>query len=178
MIPESLPGAIAAVLAMVVMAAAAADLTTRRIPNWITGPGAIAGVALHAYYGGMRGATLSLAGAAIAFAIFLLLHLAGGMGAGDVKLAGAVGAMVGPQAFVIVFIATGLLGGIAAVALALVRGRLSQTLERTAALLANCGRLRWSEVRRTRSLSRPDALRLPYGAVIAGGVLTFLALYH
>ncbi|MBI2815754.1 MAG: prepilin peptidase [Acidobacteria bacterium] len=174
----NLPIAIAAAMVVVVIAAAIADLATRRIPNWITLPGAVLGVTLHAYYGGAHGAMLSLAGAGMAFAFFLLLHLAGGMGAGDVKLAGAVGALVGPQAFVIVFIATGLLGGVAAIALALLRRRLWQTLAQTMVLLSNFGRLRWNAVRRSSSLNRPDALRLPYGAVIAGGALAFLAFYH
>jgi prepilin peptidase CpaA len=178
MIGAVLPASIAAALAAVVIAAAISDLATRRIPNWITLPGALLGFALHGYYGGVHGALLSLAGAALGFSFFLLLHLAGGMGAGDVKLAGAVGALAGPQAFLIVFIATGLLGGVAAIALALVRGRLRQTLERTALLLFNFGRLRWSEARRASSLQHADALRLPYGAVIAGGALAFLALYH
>jgi Flp pilus assembly protein protease CpaA len=38
------------------------------------------------------------------------------MGAGDVKLFAAVGALVGPQALVLIFVLTGLCGGLAAVA--------------------------------------------------------------
>jgi len=178
MAPENFPRLLEAVLLVVVVAAAATDIATRRIPNWITVPGAALGLAIHGYYGGWPGALASLAGAAMGFFVFLCLHLAGGMGAGDVKLAGAVGALTGPQVFIFVFVATGLLGGVAALCLALARKRLRATIEHTGRLLANMGSLRWSEVRRTSSLTSPGALRLPYGAVIAGGTLAVLAFYR
>jgi len=173
-----LPRVLEAVLLAVVIAAAIADIAARRIPNWITVPGAALGLAIQSYYGGWHGALSSLAGAGLGFGFFLLLHLAGGMGAGDVKLAGAVGAMVGAQSFVVVFIATGLLGGLAALVLSLARGRLRQTLERTARLIGNFGALHWKEVRGSSDLHSPDALRLPYGAVIALGTVAFLAFYR
>jgi prepilin peptidase CpaA len=94
------------------------------------------------------------------------------MGAGDVKLFGAVGAFAGPQALVPVFIFTGLLGGIAGIGLALYRGRLQQTIESTREVFIDMGRLRWQQVRAT--AGSPNALRLPYGAVIAGGTLISL----
>lgn len=171
--PETLQLALAAV----VIAAAASDLKTGRIPNWITVPGAALGLALHAYHGGIQGAILSLAGAALGLGIFLVLYLAGGMGAGDAKLFGAVGAIVGPQALVWVFIFTGLLGGIAAVALATARGRLRQTLAQTGHLMLSFGRVHWEEARQASSLPATGALRLPYGAVIAAGALLFLAFH-
>ncbi len=173
-----MPANLQIALAALVIAAAVSDITTRRIPNWITVSGAALGLTLQSYYGGFGGAANSLAGLGLGLAIFLLLYLAGGMGAGDVKLFGAVGALVGPTALIWVFISTGLLGGVAAVALATMRGRLGQTLERTGLLMVNFGRLRWQELRRASSLEAPGALRLPYGAVIAGGTLVFLAFYR
>lgn len=95
------------------------------------------------------------------------------MGAGDVKLFSAVGAFAGPQALILVFIFTGLLGGIAALVLAASRRRLRQTLERTGALLVNLGRRSGSA-----ATAASDSLRLPYGAVIAGGTLVSLVVLH
>ncbi len=172
------PLALAAALGTTVAAAAIADLAARRIPNWITAPGALLALALHSYYGGWRGAALSLEGAALGLAIFLTLYAAGGMGAGDVKLFAAVGAFVGPRSLVLVFVLTGLLGGIAAVCLALARGRLRQTLLQSGHILLSLGSLRWQDVRRSGSLEAPGALRLPYGAVIAGGTLLSLLVEH
>jgi prepilin peptidase CpaA len=164
--------AIQLTLAVVVVVAAWRDFRTRRIPNWVTLPGAVLGFALQAWYGGGQGAIASLTGAVMGFAIFIALYIAGGMGAGDVKLFSAVGAFVGPESLIVVFVFTGLLGGIAAGALAMSRGRLRQTFGRTGALLVDLGRLRFKSVRAAGTAA--DALRLPYGAVIAGGTLMFL----
>ena len=96
------------------------------------------------------------------------------MGAGDVKLFGAIGAFAGPQALILVFVFTGLLGGITGVALALWRGRLRQTLSRTGELLMGLSRLHWQQVQA--AATAPGSLRLPYGAVIAGGTLLALVV--
>ena len=161
-----------------VIAAAWSDLRTRRIPNWITVLGAALGFALQAFYSGLHGALASLAGAGLGLGVFVALYIAGGMGAGDVKLFSAVGALAGPQALILAFVFTGLLGGIAAVVLAASRRRLREKLEQTGELLLSLGRLRWQEVRGASAAATPDSLRLPYGAVIAGGTLLSLALLH
>jgi prepilin peptidase CpaA len=171
-----MPAIIQTALIVLVSSAAWTDLRTRRIPNWITVTGAGTGLVLHIFYGGVSGAVQSLAGAALGLAIFSGLYAAGGMGAGDVKLFGAVGAFAGPQSLVLVFVFTGLLGGIAGVALALYRGRLRQTLERTREVFVNMGSMRWQQLQR--SSEAPNSLRLPYGAVIAGGTLLSLIVLH
>jgi len=173
-----MPAGLQVALLAVVAAAALWDIRTRAIPNWITVPGALLGLALQSSSGGFHGMLSSLVGAGAGFGFFLLLHLAGGMGAGDVKLAAAVGALVGAKAFVAVFVATGLVGGAAALVLAAARGRLRRTFERSGQLLFGLSRLRWEEVRRLSALDEPGALRLPYGAVIAGGALVFLAFFR
>src|SRR5438552_3773962 len=117
------------------------------------------------YFGKLRPNRRSPAG--LGLAIFLVFYVASGMGAGDVKLFGAVGAFAGPQAVVVVFVFTALLGGVAALVLALWRRRLGETLIRTGEMLI--GRLRFKELRA--AAASPESLRLPYGAVIAGGTL-------
>ncbi|HEV8525716.1 MAG TPA: prepilin peptidase [Terriglobales bacterium] len=171
-----MPGSIELALVALVTAAAWSDFRTRRIPNWITVPGAALGFALQAWYGGFHGVLVSFAGAGVGLGIFIAMYIAGGMGAGDVKLFSAVGAFVGPQALILVFVFTGLLGGIAAVALSISRGRLRQTLGQTGELLLDLGRLRWQETRR--ASAAPDSLRLPYGVVIAVGTLVSLVILH
>src|SRR5947207_13865512 len=119
-----MPRGIEIVLIMLVSAAAWTDLRTRKIPNWITATGALLGFALQVWYGGLHGAAASLEGAVLGLGIFIALFITGGMGAGDVKLFSAVGALAGPQALVLVFVFTGLLGGIAAGVVAISRGQL------------------------------------------------------
>lgn len=70
------------------------DIRERRLPNWLTVPGAFAILVCAA--GAERGAP-ALAGALSLFAIYLALHLIApaAMGAGDVKLAIGIGALTG-----------------------------------------------------------------------------------
>ena len=166
------------VLITLVLAAAWVDFKTRHIPNWIPVSGAVCGMIFQVWHSGLSGALACIAGAALGMAIFLPLYILGGMGAGDVKLFTAVGTLVGPQALVLVFVLTGLLGGIAAGMLALRRGCLRQTLRKTGDLMMELGRMHWQEARATATGAAPEALRLPYGAVIAGGTLLSLIVRH
>ncbi|WP_006244862.1 prepilin peptidase [Mycolicibacterium tusciae] len=70
------------------------DIRERRLPNWMTLPGAVVILACAAAAG--HGGT-ALAGAVSLFAIYLALHLIApaAMGAGDVKLAIGIGALTG-----------------------------------------------------------------------------------
>ena len=56
-----------------------------------------AGILCGAWNGGARGAAMAVAGAGAGFAVFLLFHLLGGLGGGDVKLMAAFGALLGPS---------------------------------------------------------------------------------
>jgi prepilin peptidase CpaA len=165
-------------LILVVIIAAWNDIRTRRIPNWIPVTGAVLGIFLQTWRSGLPGALSCIAGAALGLGIFLPLYMLGGMGAGDVKLFSAVGALVGPQALVLVFVLTGLLGGIAAVVLSASRGRLRATLQQTGELMLNLGKMRWKQARSATAAAGSNALRLPYGAVIAGGTLLSLMVRH
>lgn len=89
------------------------DLKTLKIPNsiiWITLlSGILTSIISFGYFSGL---IFAFAGMATVFIIFFILYLIGPMGAGDVKLAAALGTYLGPQnallASVICFIAGGL----------------------------------------------------------------------
>lgn len=70
------------------------DIRERRLPNWLTMPGAAVIIATAAMYG--RGGPAVL-GAVALFAGYVVLHLVSpaAMGAGDVKLAIGIGALTG-----------------------------------------------------------------------------------
>ena len=74
------------------------DIRQRRLPNWLTMPGAGVILATAALHG--RGAPAAL-GAAGLFAVYAVVHLASpaAMGAGDVKLAIGIGALTGSVGF-------------------------------------------------------------------------------
>ena len=70
------------------------DIRERRLPNWLTMPGAAVIVAAAAINGRGPPATL---GAVALFAVYVVVHLVSpaAMGAGDVKLAIGIGALTG-----------------------------------------------------------------------------------
>jgi leader peptidase (prepilin peptidase)/N-methyltransferase len=70
------------------------DIRERRLPNWLTMPGAAVILAVAALHG--RGAAAAL-GAAALFAVYAIVHLmsSAAMGAGDAKLAIGIGALTG-----------------------------------------------------------------------------------
>jgi prepilin peptidase CpaA len=103
-------------------AACGCDLRTRRIPQVITLGGAVAGVLFHLGSGGWSGAGWSVAGWALGIAVFLAPFSLGGLGAGDVKLLGALGAWLGPGDVLWLALYAGVAGGVLAVAVSLVTG--------------------------------------------------------
>lgn len=100
----------------VVIIGAAIDVTTGLIPNWLTVAGAVGGISLHSASGGMSGFVGSITGLCVGMALLLGFYACGGMGAGDVKLMGAVGSCLGPLGVIHAALATGILGGMYALA--------------------------------------------------------------
>lgn len=144
------------------------DYRSRRIPNWLTGPSLLLGLILHLVLGGWRDmASAALAGA-LAGGLFLIFFLAGGMGGGDVKLMAAVCCLAGLSQTVSILVATSLLGGVFAIALALASRQMLQTISNVGYLMAHHGRagLHPHPDLNVRNAAR---LRLPYGMVIAAG---------
>jgi len=115
------------------------DLYTRRIPNVLVVAIIAAGLALAATGLGRVTTAQALLGFATGLAIMLPGHLIGATGAGDVKLFAALGTLLGPGPTVLAFIYTALAGGAIAIAVALHRRLLRDTLRRAAALLRTAG---------------------------------------
>src|ERR1700726_428697 len=97
------------------------DVKSRRIPNFITFPSILLGLAMHLALGGWRQLLSSLAAGLICGVVFLIFYIAGGMGAGDVKLITAVGCIAGMPHVAYLLVLTALSGGAMAVGLALAR---------------------------------------------------------
>jgi prepilin peptidase CpaA len=141
--------------------AAVVDWRTRRIPNWLTFLSLVTGLVMNAWIGGLTGLGLALAGAALGVLVLLPFYAVGAIGAGDVKLMGAVGALFGPQLLLSVAIYTALAGGVMSLILLLVRGRLLMALNDVFVY--------------HRPPSR-SGLTAPYGVAIASGVYLSLIL--
>lgn len=171
-----MPIALRIVLAVVVLSAAAYDLRFRRIPNWLNLSGLILGFGLNLFFFQMHGALAATQGLLLATAVYLPLYLLRGMGAGDVKLMAAVGALAGPANWLEIFIATALVGGTAAAAFACLKRRLTDTCCNLYFLIKDLLHLR-SPHRTNPQLDfrNPASLRMPHGALIALGSLVFIA---
>ena len=168
-------------LAGLLVAICASDLRARRIPNflvlaglalallWHSGAPAGAGLFDAASLGGL-GAGPALAAAAAAFGFFLVLHLLGAMGAGDVKLAGMLGAAFGLKALPALLLSIFLFGGLLALARLFDGGR-------RRALLANLRLILFARLAGAAGAGpvfdpRTDtADRLPFALAICGGAL-------
>jgi len=96
-------------LVAVLALATLTDLRDRTIPNWLTGAGALAGTALAVAQGRALPALLAGFLAASPFLLAALIR-PGGMGMGDVKLAGVIGIFLGRQVWAALVIALALAG--------------------------------------------------------------------
>jgi Flp pilus assembly protein protease CpaA len=93
------------------------------------------------------------------------------LGAGDWKLAGALGACLGPRQLITVLMGTILLAGIMALVVVVWKKRLIQTLRNIVHMLAAFFSLRvpGSEV----SLDSPQSTKIPFGVAMALTVVLY-----
>ena len=91
------------------------------------------------------------------------------MGAGDWKLAGAVGAFYGPSQLLIILLWGALLGGFMALVLIFWRRRLGQTLRNMFHILASFFSFHLPSSKVT--LDDPDAIKIPFGIAMAMAVV-------
>ncbi|GAB6178467.1 prepilin peptidase [Desulfobaculum senezii] len=162
-------------LTAILLVAAATDLTTQRIPNALTYPAIIAALAYHGLTNGTDGLLFSLGGLALGLGVMLAPYLLGVMGAGDVKLMAAVGALLGLGGALDAFILTTLLGGLYACGILLLHQRLFGAILRNfwrAAMLLPA-------TRHFDYAPHPGAAHLPklcYGVAIAFGSICAMLL--
>ena len=154
------------------------DLRSRRIPNGLTGSAILVGVVLHLLLGGPRDSGLALLAGMGAAALLLVMYVAGGMGAGDVKLMAAVGCLAGYSSLRLILTGTFLSGAIFGIALAIYHRRLRQTLGNALFLLSSVRPKHHAAAELpNQNVSRVNAnsgLSIPYAIPIAAGCLMSL----
>jgi prepilin peptidase CpaA len=155
--------------------ACAWDLRTRRIPQVLTLGGAIAGLAYHVAVGGWPAAVPSLAGWGVGLLLFLIPFALGGLGGGDVKLLGALGAWLGVTNVVWLALYTGVAGGVFALVVAVWRGYLAQAMTNIYLLLMHW-RLNGVRPLDDVSLDHSRGPRLAYAVPILAGTVATLWL--
>lgn len=159
--------------------AAITDLRSFKIYNVLSIPLLLSGVAYHGIVGGEGALAGSLLGALFGFGVLLPLYIAGGVGAGDVKLLAGVGAWLGLVRIFCVFLASSLAAGAYALLLVL----WYQTGTETVGNL----KILWYRIKVLgRHIAREDGVEtavretdrrrrlIPFGAMIALGLIATL----
>ena len=159
----------------VALVAVAWDVATRRIPNALTLGAAFAALVVHACLGGWSGAAMAAAGWAAGVALFFPVFALGGMGAGDVKLLGALGAWLGPVAAVWVALYSGVAGGLIGLLVAAFSGYLAQAFANVWSLLMHW-RIVGLRPAPELTLSTHQGPRLAYAVPVFAGLMVTLWL--
>lgn len=104
------------------------DARNKIIPNKYTIPALLAGLILMTLNNGVDGMKDSFFGFILGFLIFLIPFILGFMGAGDVKLVAAIGALKGLTFTAYSLLASGLAGGIMVIIYAIYKKQLLKTI--------------------------------------------------
>ncbi|RQD73600.1 MAG: prepilin peptidase [Candidatus Syntrophonatronum acetioxidans] len=123
------------VLLILLISSVIFDLTQKKIPNFLTFPVILFGLIFHTASGMFNGLLFSLWGFLLGIGLFLIPFMVGGMGGGDVKLLGAIGALKGTEFVFIATFYTAICGGVIALIYLALKGELINTLKKVLGLL-------------------------------------------
>ncbi|HET9832285.1 MAG TPA: prepilin peptidase [Vicinamibacterales bacterium] len=147
------------------------DLRTRRIPNVLTFGAALLAMAFNVVAHGSSGFMTASGGWLLGVVLFLPFFALGGMGAGDVKLLGAIGAWLGPETVLQVALYSVLAGGVFALVVALRTGYLRQALLNLKMLITMWLMTGLRPVEEITLAGQQNAPRLAYALPMLAGVL-------
>jgi len=157
---------------LVAVGAGVLDWRYRKIPNWLTVSGAALGIVVNTLLYRWLGLRSALLGMALGLALLLPFVLVRSLGAGDWKLAGSLGACLGPRPLVAVLVGAILVAGAMALAVIIWKGRLKQTLANIAHIVAALFSLRLPGPQV--SLDNPGATKIPFGVALALAVVLYV----
>lgn len=151
------------------------DLRSRRIPNWLTVSGLVVGISIRGFFQGWYGVKTSLLGVVLGLGLLLPFVLLRALGAGDWKLAGALGSFAGPLHLMDLLIGSVFVAGLMAAALVIYKGRVRETVRNIGHILVSLVTFRLPGARV--SLDNPDALKVPYGVALALTVILYAVVH-
>jgi len=151
------------------------DVRYRRIPNKLVLVTLLVGLGVNTIFGGSHGLLLSLGGFALAFALMFFFHVFGTMGAGDVKLFAAIGAINGLPLVLPTLLVVALTGGVLAVGKMIYSRRVGATMFGVCQFFY--GLLPGQTVPRF-AIPADRSYTLPYAVPICFGSLISFFLFH
>jgi prepilin peptidase CpaA len=151
------------------------DVRYRRIPNAFVLAALVGGIAINGIFGGVSGLIASIGGCVMAFGLMFMLHIFGAMGAGDVKLFAAIGAVTGAHLVLPTFIVVVLTGGVLALFSIIRAGVLVSTMHRVLQIFV--GMLPGWEMPRF-AVPTDRTHTIPYGVAITIGSIISTAVFR
>ena len=161
-------------VSLILVLAAWIDGRELRVPNWITFPMILAGLAYSTCVGGVAGFGAGMLGMCVGLLTLLPLYSVGGMGAGDVKLMAGIGAWLGWQITFAAFCVSTVVGAVMAIVMVLRKGTMKHHYENFLLILSE-----WMVIKNPAELSRiaaerkPRMMLLPYGIPICIGTIGY-----
>lgn len=168
----SLPFPLILITALVVAVAAYFDIRWRRIPNWLTLSAVLLGLALNWFLPQGLGLGRAGIGIVVGFVMYFPLYLLKGMGAGDVKLAAGIGALVGGWNCLVIILVAACFSSVAGLMIAASKGRFRRTLINVGFIFSELAALRLPHLTRKEiDIHNEAAIRLPHGVSLAIGTV-------
>jgi prepilin peptidase CpaA len=166
------------IISVALLIAMGTDLHARRIPNWLVFPLLCGGIFIQYWQRGWTGCAAGLEGIFLIVLLYSIPFIAGGMGAGDIKLLAAIAAWIGPHQALIAFVVAGLAGGILALAWVILNGSFPQTVRNVLRLLCFWRRRKPQYVSDLTDSTRLQSHMMPYSPAIAIGTVVSFLLTH
>ena len=156
---------------MTLIVSAYTDIVRGKVYNWCTYPAIFVGLSAYYIAGGPKGLVLPAIGLALGLGLFILPYCFSLVGGGDVKLMGAVGALVGglygPNFVLLSAFLSTVIGAIFGLSILIWKGKLKGAFGN----VGNAMFMPW----RLKDKPSVDKTRVPYGVAIALG--TFWAWF-
>jgi len=168
---EFTSSAAAIVLFVLLAAAVATDLRKHRIPNLLLLPAFGGALLLHGMNGGIDGLISASGGFMLGLAMLLPMYLVGGLAAGDVKLLGVVGSIIGPWGVFVAGMATMMAGAVFGIAVIIWRRLPSVPESRTARLLSTPDTGLHTATATQSVAHKKRVTHIPYAPAIAVGTI-------
>jgi len=159
------------ILIIVLLICLFTDIKSRKILNIVTLPTIVFGLIYNISTAGIVGLFFSGKGFLVGLGLLLIPYMLGGMGAGDVKLMAAIGALMGTSFVFYSFIYTALIGGVIAAFLILKTRGFKNSVK---SFLFNIVFLRSSLGSIIIPKDKKSSISFPYGVAIVLGTLSTL----
>jgi len=161
-----------AILVIMTLVCLYTDLRYKKIYNVVLIPALAIGFLANIYTYGISGGISSIKGFVLGLILLFIPFALGGMGGGDVKLLGVIGAIKGPDFVFSVFLVAALIGGIISIVVMIRQGNFTERFKAVIFTFLSMLHL-IPPVNLLKGKESEQVISFPYGIALAAG--TFMA---